>query len=312
MILDADGDGRISRLELKAWYLGGGSSAEVAEEGIAEDSISADLQRTYEVMLESPTALSILASLAGLGLIIGGVTGGFDAFFDWFQDDTRETAFAEVFCCGYAAVIGVFAVVLENPQIRLFNSIKKSVEDAIGMLRFLWGRGVLYFIGALLLMIQTGVDSRGNDDMETMFFVLGFLMLIVSVISMYLGFKLLMQMNALKDDIESEAHIDENWHACDPDQNGELDSKLFPKFLQSISGADHPPLSYNELCATMQELDADNNGKISLEEFKIWWRRRIVVLPSLVSKAMEADDTEKAEKVIEDITKTDPDQETPL
>ena len=65
----------------------------------------------------------------------------------------------------------------------------------------------------------------------------------------------------------------------DADQNGELDSKEFPAFLVSI---DAEPLSYNELCATIQELDADNNGKISLQEFKIWYRSKIVILPALV------------------------------
>lgn len=289
MILDQDGDGRISRRELKAWYLGQDPNATPAEEPEEEEGLAADLTRTYAVMLESPTALSIFASLAGLGLMIGGATGGLDGFFNWFEEDTRETAFAEVFCCGYAFVIGLFAVVLENPQVKLFHHIKARVEDGIGMLRFLWGRGILYLIGSLLLLIQTGVDSRGKDEMETMFAVLGVFMLLVSIVSLYIGFTLLSQMNALKDEIESEAHLDEKWHACNPDGNGELDSKEFPKFLQSISGPDSPPLSYNELCATIQELDADNNGKISLEEFKIWWRRRIVVLPSLIQKAVDGD-----------------------
>ena len=65
--------------------------------------------------------------------------------------------------------------------------------------------------------------------------------------------------------------IDQKWSEADLDEEGQLDSKKFPVFLASLNkSSSDVPLSYNELCATIQELDSDNNGKISLVEFKIW------------------------------------------
>ena len=62
----------------------------------------------------------------------------------------------------------------------------------------------------------------------------------------------------------------------------------FSKFLEMLNPSEEgSPLSDVELAATIQELDIDNNGKISLEEFKLWWRSRLVVLPGLMDKKDE-------------------------
>jgi hypothetical protein len=145
--------------------------------------------------------------------------------------------------------------------------MRAYVEESVTMLKFLWGRGCLYMVGALLMLCLCMADT----DNYVVFSFCGACMAIVAAASMFLGFGLLIKMNALKNEIESEANIDQKWSEADLDEEGQLDSKKFPVFLASLnkSGSD-VPLSYNELCATIQELDSDNNGKISLVEFKIW------------------------------------------
>ena len=92
-----------------------------------------------------------------------------------------------------------------------------------------------------------------------------------------------MALTTLKDNIESEANLDERWSAARTDINGEMDLEQFPIFLQSLAPADFegPIMSDHEMQLALKELDIDNNGKISLEEFKVWYRARMVILPTL-------------------------------
>ena len=67
-------------------------------------------------MQDSPLALSFLTAVASLGLLVAGACGWFDAVGNWFEDNTRETAFAESVCCAYCVVIGALGIVLELNQ----------------------------------------------------------------------------------------------------------------------------------------------------------------------------------------------------
>jgi len=314
MLLDSDGDGRVTLPDLKAWYMGarhiqlaqhGGGTIDAIglakqenqeaqeEEGDGNEALTHassgqagkekdEISHVYAALQSHPPVISIAATLGGLCLIGAGFAGWFDA---WVHFGDRASAFGEVVACSYCILIGFYSCLLENAKcvksISYIDNIRLRAEAAASFLRFLWGRGVLYLTGGLLMCCMT----ETSESIRTSFVVLGIYMGLVGIVCIAFGLRLQNNLSALKDAIESEADLEGKWNECELDEAGEMSQEEFSKFLEKLNPSEEGlPLSDVELAATIQELDIDNNGKISLEEFKLWWRSRLVVLPGLMDK----------------------------
>jgi len=303
MLMDTDADGRISRTELKMWYLAdsmekmeqaagaiakfahqqdveqmpAGPERDLAEallkkeqDGASSGRLIDDLRSTWTHVTEAPAGLSVLSFIAGLSLVGGGCAGLLDAI----MEIDRETSFAEILVNLYAILIGILTISLEIPNLQCTKWAAELVDHNIRVLRFLWGRGLMYMLGGLLILVQVWVES---DFLTTAFAVIGGYTLVVGMCCYILGLYLQCQLNGIKDQLEDEANIEERFQQCDLDSNGELDSTQFPRFLESFG----LHLGHNELVATIRELDVDKNGKISKEEFKQWYSHRLIKLPGI-------------------------------
>lgn len=316
MLMDTDRDGRISREELKAWYLGenyahmhhaGGQFSDAMAKYAKQEEINAmepgeekdlaqamldssgsysapgpsvagtplmsDLKSTWEHVQTAPTGLSVVSAICGALLLLCGIMGLFDSL----DNLDRDTAFVEALSNCYATLIGLLTLALEIPQLKNLSWCRDLVSQNVQMLRFVWGRGMLYTVGGLLVLIQVGVGS----DLKDWFCFVGVCTFLVGVVSMGVGFRLKMKLDELKDQLASQEQIEQRFNECELDEDGELDSSQFPLFLQKFGVT----LGYNELHGTIHELDADGNGKISLDEFKRWYSQRLVTLPGVFTES---------------------------
>jgi len=297
MLLDTASDGFVTKSDLTLWYMKGRyQEVEDFEVTIIEDDNETlihtptdggdngtELDKVWVAMQAHPPVISILATVGGLCLLGAGMVNFWSALIHFGK---RDTAFAEVLASFYCCLIGFYAVVLENPKISQLEGMRLRIEAQISMFKFLWGRGLLYLSGSLLMLVQTQV----SDSIRTAFIILGIYMGLVAIAAIVFGVRLQMSLDMLKDNIESEANLDEKWAAAKTDVNDEMDLETFPTFLQSLAPDDFEGevLPEMEMHNALMELDIDNNGKISLEEFKVWYRHRMVIIPALLTKAESA------------------------
>jgi len=275
LMLDTDGDGMISRDELKAWYIQDmktvtlGHVIETQRQEIQQTGKSSLFSSSSDPNIEvhlGPSWLSYLAEIGGTCLLCGGIAGIVDAFL------TLEPAsLAEILCNLYAMAIGAICITFESTNVVAFDGIRMWLDSNAIMLRFLWGRGLVYIVGGLFFMLQPG----SNDLVKLFHTLAGAGMIVVGVICKLLGHWLQCKLNKLKDNLVDEQDLYQRWHSCPMDDKFQMDSEQFPVFLKKCS----VDLSYTELRAAIQELDTDNNGKISYNEFLAWWKNKLVEAP---------------------------------
>ena len=157
----------------------------------------------------------------------------------------------------YCGIFGLLTIILEGRKYSITHSFHAYIRDYAKFLTFTWGRGIFYcFSGSLMFSQVTMIDM-----------LIGGYMIVVGLTSIIVGRHTASKLTSLRHSLSSEKVVKQKFQEMDKDGSGYLDSAELANLCASLGS----PLDHNELCASLQVIDADKNGQISYDEFFAWW-----------------------------------------
>lgn len=159
----------------------------------------------------------------------------------------------------YTFLLGVVVLVLEGKgQIPFFPAhLADKIQNYAMILRYVWGRGALYFVAGTLQLSQLGLfDCIGGGFMT-----------FVGVVYIVVGTQAHNKMKALKNSTISDTTLKTRFQQADSDNSGKLDSESFKNLILSLGLG----LNRREVETAFLILDKDGDGLIGYDEFESWW-----------------------------------------
>ena len=159
----------------------------------------------------------------------------------------------------YTFLLGIMVLILEGKgQIPFFPArLAGTLQKYAMILRFVWGRGALYFVAGTLQLSQMGLFDL----------IAGGFMTFVGIVYIVVGKKAQSKMQELKKSAISESNLKARFHEADSKNSGKLDMTSF-RALTLTMGLD---LNRREIETAFIIIDKDDDGLISYSEFVMWW-----------------------------------------
>jgi len=210
--------------------------------------INASAAKIKKDRMEGPMTYRVMAFIGGLAMIFSNSIAILDRFFSF--------RFASATIATYNCLFGILIATIEGPFF-CSKRLGKRVRYYAKFLEYTWGRGILYFFcGSLQIANVNMLD-----------WVVGGWMIFTGITAIGVGIAAQRQMRLLKFSIKSEDDLREKWKLYDVSGDDHLDIKELKAFGEG-EGLD---MSRNEICATFMALDRNFDGKITFEEFYMWW-----------------------------------------
>jgi len=157
----------------------------------------------------------------------------------------------------YIVFLGVIVLVLEGSQISLPPKFLHILHKYALFLKYIWGRGLLYFVSGTLLI--TG--------MQWMDYVVGGFMCCVGVLYVCVGRNTSNKIREMRQSELSERSLHEKFNEVDPEQTGLSGLEQFRQLANSI-GLD---MNRRQSEAAFLHIEKVDNDQITFEEFFGWW-----------------------------------------
>jgi hypothetical protein len=157
----------------------------------------------------------------------------------------------------YTFLLGAIVIVLEGKKMFFTASVNERLHKYALFLKFLWGRGILYFIAGTLIISQMGVLN----------FIAGGYMCLLGVMYIVVGHQTASKLRSLRSAMISEQTLRAKFYAADVDGDGGLNKAQFQQLTQSI-GMD---MTRRETEAAFYHIHKQDNAKLSYQEFHAWW-----------------------------------------
>jgi hypothetical protein len=157
----------------------------------------------------------------------------------------------------YAFLLGALVLVLEGKQMFLPTNFVNRIHKYALFLKFLWGRGCLYFIAGSLQLSQ----------MDLLNYISGGYMCFVGGLYVFVGQRTAYKLKAMRKTLYSEQTLRTKFHEAGTDGDGALDITQFRGLAESL-GLD---LTRRETEAAFAHLHKADNEKLSYQEFQSWW-----------------------------------------
>lgn len=158
----------------------------------------------------------------------------------------------------YTLLLGVVVVILEGKSVFLSTGAVQKIHKYALFLKFLWGRGCLYFICGTLQLYQLDLWNL----------VSGVFMCFVGILFVFVGQRTSYKLKALRKSLYSEQTLHEKFVQADLDGDGGLDLHQF-RTLTLTLGLD---MTRRETEGAFGHMHSTQNGeKLTYDEFKAWW-----------------------------------------
>ena len=228
------------------------------------------VQRAQEVAAEKAKAvhasfergsfsLLLLVQLGALGLISLALKG--------LLHNISLFLFAKAIMEVFTLALGYIIMALESRLLMLPQVWTKTLLKYAPFLKFIWGRGILYFFSGTLQMVQGSFLD----------IIIGLYLMAVGVIFATLGYmtaKKLKTVSRRKVDMDS---LRSKFDVADTEKSGLLDLGQFSALVDDLDFG----LSRREKEIAFLRLDIEDRGSISFEEFKSWFDKVDEVAPIL-------------------------------
>ena len=233
----------------------------------AVSAVGTTASRVRTMAQEGPLSFRVLAFLSGILMVVASV-------FDFLRGLLRINVthvVVSVFVCGFAFLMIVLEgrgfvpeLILDRFQTRIYENAK--------FLRFISGRGVLYFFAGVLQFSHWS-----------------FLNMVSGGVAMFIGFLFVTvgrstapKLSDLRAAVgTTEAELAGRFSDYDRDGDGFLSQADFDAMVEGLNLSQG--FSSNELVAAFCTVDTDDDGRISFEEFKMWWEGSE---PSLINQSI--------------------------
>jgi len=159
----------------------------------------------------------------------------------------------------YTLLFGVLICILEGQFIKKesLNSIRTAILEGLPILKYLWGRGVLYMLSGSL---QLSHISSMNVLSGAFLIGVGFLFVVI-------GINTRRRLRKLKKSLKDEKVLKRQFNRFDRDGDGVLDMDEFGAFVANLTGDD---MDEDELEGTFGVIDRQGNGYVTLKELQAW------------------------------------------
>jgi hypothetical protein len=159
----------------------------------------------------------------------------------------------------FTLLLGIVVILLEGNSFILSSGAVNSIHKYALFLKFLWGRGCLYFICGALQLYQ----------LDVLHLVSGAYMCAVGILFVLVGQRTAWKLKALRKSLYSEQTLHSKFSQADIDGDGGLNLQQF-RTLTLTLGLD---MTRRETEAAFMHMHkADTNGeKLTYDEFKTWW-----------------------------------------
>ena len=194
-------------------------------------------------------SLRLLALLGGVALIFTAVL----EFVSKILNLNILGALIEV----YVIFLGIIVLVLEGSQISLPQKFLHTLHKYALFLKYIWGRGLLYFVaGSLLVTGQQWMD-----------YIVGGFMCLVGILYICVGRSTTNKLKEMRQSELSEKNLHQKFHEVDPEQTGFIGLEQFRCLVNSI-GLD---MNRRQSEAAFLHIEKVDNDQITFEEFYTWW-----------------------------------------
>jgi len=195
-------------------------------------------------------SIRILALLGAIAMVVVSVIG--------FLGKILTLHFVSALIEVYVFALAIVIIILESAgKIPLPRSFETNVHKYALFLKFVWGRGILYFIGGSLQVSQANILDL----------VVGLFMCFVGILYMIVGRSTSKKLEALKKGKYSDSTLRAEFREADVDAKGALTMAQFKNLIHSL-GLD---LNRREVEAAFLQLDPDSNGLVTVDQFLAWW-----------------------------------------
>ena len=212
----------------------------------------ATVANVRKVAEDGPLSFRVLAFLGGVLMI---VTSILSVLSDVFTFSIMSSLISV-----YTFIFGLFILVLEGKMFMPISAVggyQQKLFSLVKCLQFVWGRGLLYiFAGTLQLSQMTFLNM-----------VSGGYMCFIGFISLLVGKSSSSKLTQLRASISDEAVLRQKFKEHDKDADQALNLLEFQSFITDLG----LEMDHNELVAAFGEIDSRDSGKVSLDEFKVWW-----------------------------------------
>ena len=168
---------------------------------------------------------------------------------------------AGVFVELYTVILGAIVFILEGKQMILTSSVITKLHKYALFLKYLWGRGTLYFIAGTLQLTQ----------FDLLNYIAGVYMCMLGVLYIFIGQRTASKLRSLKSSMISEYTLRTNFQEAASTtkiNDGRLDRIQFRTLTQSL-GMD---MTRRETEAAFYYIPKEDSEKLTYEEFVTWWK----------------------------------------
>mmetsp|Transcript_17445 Transcript_17445/g.33069 ORF Transcript_17445/g.33069 Transcript_17445/m.33069 type:complete len:298 (+) Transcript_17445:156-1049(+) len=194
----------------------------------------------------------ILAFAGGISVILTSILSILISIAHW--------GILEVMVYLYTLVFGVLICILEGQfmKSRTIAKIRAAALEGLPVLKYLWGRGVLYILSGSLQM----------SHLSSMNILSGCFLIGVGVLFVVIGVHTRRRLSKLKKCLKNDVKcVRRYFMSFDRDGDGVLDMDEFGAFVANITGED---MDEDELEGTFGFIDTQGKGYVTLEEFQAW------------------------------------------
>ena len=159
----------------------------------------------------------------------------------------------------YSIFVGVLMIILEG---KIATSYTDRIHKFALFLKYLWGRGCLYFIVGTLQLSQRGLFN----------FVVGGFLCLLGAGFVLLGQRTALKLKEMRKNLYSEQTLLRSFKQVDKDNDGLILLEEFRILCLSL-GLD---MTRRETEAAFSHLAKSNNDKLRYSEFQAWRTKRRV------------------------------------
>lgn len=213
---------------------------------------------TYHISIHTCNLLYLVKgdySIRLLALVVGFALLG-ESFFD-FLGEIVKLNFSGALMSAYSFILGVIMIVLESRQLQVDEGWLKKIYKYALFLKFVWGRGILYFVAGTITMAQGEIGDL----------IVGGLAVGVGLLYIYIGRETASKLKALRSNLQSEQTLRAKFREADIGGTGNLSLPEFRTILVSLG----MNMTRGESEAAFLTIDRTDVGEISFEDFRAWW-----------------------------------------
>ena len=208
----------------------------------------ARLQDVQEAVKDGNFSLRLMALLGGLGLVVASVFG----FLNRVLSLNIFSALIELYTCAGGFVILILEARLLNLPERFLENLYKYAL----FLKFVWGRGCLYFIVGTLQFMQGNVLD----------IAVGSFVMLVGALYIHSGRQAAEKLKDIRKNLYSEQTLRSKFEEADRDGDGGLTKEEFETLITEMGVV----LNRREVEAAYLHLSQDT-GSLTFNRFRSWF-----------------------------------------